>query len=269
MSQLPSPGTASYFPTLLAHVRAAHPALPLDPVILQTLLLSLVARIPPPGTPLTTLPSYTSGTAGSRALTQLIDPPISAASRSLQGICANLILRTREEDVSLLVHLVSLTLTVIFGLSTHKHKVSSQSNPTRSAKEKTRPAHPEGSQTPDAFLRALFLRRPSQLASPRNSADLTPRGAASTRPTRSPASTHARQRSLSQTTRPSPLRTAQSIDQEHADGASADYFVDEASLASSRRPLLASFGPTPSSTLRSRRTQAERTRTDPLPLSLP
>jgi hypothetical protein len=41
--ELPHPGTPPYFPALLACIRAAAPSLPLDPVVLQALLLCLLA----------------------------------------------------------------------------------------------------------------------------------------------------------------------------------------------------------------------------------
>lgn len=40
---LPHPGTPPFFPALLANIRAAAPSLPLDPVVLQALLLCLLA----------------------------------------------------------------------------------------------------------------------------------------------------------------------------------------------------------------------------------
>jgi hypothetical protein len=42
-SALPHPGTPPFFPAVLASIRAAAPSLPLDPVVLQALLLCLLA----------------------------------------------------------------------------------------------------------------------------------------------------------------------------------------------------------------------------------
>ena len=41
---LPQAGTPPFFPAVLASIRAAAPNLPLDPVLLQALLLSFLAR---------------------------------------------------------------------------------------------------------------------------------------------------------------------------------------------------------------------------------
>jgi hypothetical protein len=43
LGDLPTPGTPPFFPALLASIRAAAPGLPLDPVVLQALLLCLLA----------------------------------------------------------------------------------------------------------------------------------------------------------------------------------------------------------------------------------
>jgi len=40
---LPQPGTPPFFPAVLASIRTAAPSLPLDPVVLQALLLCLLA----------------------------------------------------------------------------------------------------------------------------------------------------------------------------------------------------------------------------------
>ena len=40
---LPTPGSVSFLPSLLAHIRAVTPGLPLEPVILQVLLLCIVS----------------------------------------------------------------------------------------------------------------------------------------------------------------------------------------------------------------------------------
>ncbi|CCL98695.1 uncharacterized protein FIBRA_00698 [Fibroporia radiculosa] len=244
-----SPGTHSYFPSLLAHVRAVHPSLPLDSVVLQSLLLCLTARIP------------TSFASSAKHAEDIDKDALGNASTDTAATCAYLILRTREEDVAMLVHLVSLTLTTVFGIPTHKHKIAPK--PVQFAKHKRARVPIDHSMSPDAFLRALFFRRPSSSTSARHSTETTPRGGS-----RGRSPTHAHRRSLSQTPRPSPLRLSQSIEQERLDDGSTDYFFDGSSLASSRRPLISASAPTPSSTLRSRRIHLERMRTDPLPLSL-
>ena len=72
------PGTAAYFPSILSRIREACPDLPLEPVIVQSILLCLVA--------------------GDDDATPQI---ASHGSR-------NLILRTREEDVGLVLALTEL-----------------------------------------------------------------------------------------------------------------------------------------------------------------
>ncbi|KAL4078286.1 hypothetical protein V8B97DRAFT_1865810 [Scleroderma yunnanense] len=96
---LPRPGTQLFLPSLLAHVRSALPDLPLEPVVIQVLLLCI--------------------TSGDR----------------------NLILRTREEDISLVTKLVTLALGSVFGYNVHRSK-----------------CHPDARrQTPGLFLRSLFF----------------------------------------------------------------------------------------------------------------
>ena len=46
----PVPGSPTYLTALLASIQTLHPTLPVDPVVLQSLLLSLISRLPkPPG----------------------------------------------------------------------------------------------------------------------------------------------------------------------------------------------------------------------------
>ncbi|KAI8994009.1 hypothetical protein BD414DRAFT_379132, partial [Trametes punicea] len=78
------PGTKEYLPDLFARARAAHPDLPLDPVILQSLLICLIAQ---PRSPTV---------SEQQAHDQAVRPGL------------HLILRTREEDVGLVVNLVAL-----------------------------------------------------------------------------------------------------------------------------------------------------------------
>ncbi len=85
MSSL-EPGTAAYIPSVLARIREVHPDLPLEPVIVQSLLICLVAGDP----------SAAHGHEGDYA-----------ASRSSK----NLVLRTNEEDVGLVANLTELVST--------------------------------------------------------------------------------------------------------------------------------------------------------------
>jgi hypothetical protein len=43
LHNLPGPGSTSFLPSLLAHIRAVAPGLPLEPVIVQVLLLCIVS----------------------------------------------------------------------------------------------------------------------------------------------------------------------------------------------------------------------------------
>ncbi|OBZ70852.1 hypothetical protein A0H81_09222 [Grifola frondosa] len=239
-TDFPLPGTAAYLPDLVSRIRDAHPDLPLDPVILQSLLLCIVAQTRSPST--VAGGNEDSATAGRAGL--------------------NLILRTREEDIGLVLNLAALFLTTIFGLPTHKHKVAQKPHP---AVPRRAHAHPPlrrvTADDPDVFLRSLFfprtalLSRLSSVPRPRShlSADTSrtgkiPRGLG-----------HTPQRSLSNST-PAPNQSPESVDEE-------DYFFDASSLASSRRALLP--GGTLGSSLRSRgsRWGPQAQRTDPLPLA--
>ncbi|KAJ6498982.1 hypothetical protein C8R45DRAFT_980564 [Mycena sanguinolenta] len=97
------PGSPTFFPALLAHVRElAPPSLPVDPVVFQSILLCLVS--------------------GEK----------------------HLLLRSAAKDVRLVVKLAFLTLSSIFGFTTHKLKVRPPSSS---------PSHTSGA----PFLRSLFL----------------------------------------------------------------------------------------------------------------
>lgn len=148
-------------------------------------------------------------------------------------------------------------LTTVFGIPTHKHKVPPKTKPSHQHADHSRPI-PLDASSPDAFLRSIFFRRPVSAEAKRLSTDLTPRTGA--RPLRN-TSLHTRRRSASQTPRPSPLRLSRSIDTDD----NMDYYLDNTSMASSRRPLLMISSTTPSSTLRSRRTAS---RAEPLSLGL-
>ncbi|KAI0798522.1 hypothetical protein BC629DRAFT_1257062, partial [Irpex lacteus] len=69
-----SPGTASYFPSLVNRIRDVHPDLPFDPVILQSILLCLVAG------------------------------PVHGSNVGYTGR-KNLVLRAREEDIGIVLNL--------------------------------------------------------------------------------------------------------------------------------------------------------------------
>ncbi|RPD57518.1 hypothetical protein L226DRAFT_551309 [Lentinus tigrinus ALCF2SS1-7] len=243
------PGTTAYLSGLVARAVASHPDLPIEPIILQSLLLCLIAQ---PRLPL-----------GSVKPDRYTGPGV------------HLILRTKEEDVGVVVNLVALTLQHILGVSTHKHKIAQKahlpSTPLRLKAQRPTPHVSTQGDRPDALLRSLFFRRPphtsfssNRSGTPRprggNSIDATPRSGSiplAGQP-KSPLVTvgHAPQRSASF---PPPS----------TDGEDEDDYFDASSLASSRRPLLG--GRTPASTMRSRgsrgRPNAQRLKTDPLPLS--
>ncbi|EPT04621.1 hypothetical protein FOMPIDRAFT_1099815, partial [Fomitopsis schrenkii] len=244
---LPIPGSPTYLTALLSSIQALHPTLPVDPVVLQSLLLILITRLPKP---LSSSAEVTTQNA------PLGSTQTGQASPHFPSTCANLILRTREEDVAVLLHIVSLTLTTVFGFPTHKHKVAPKTKPSRQHGDRSRPL-PLDALSPDEFLRSIFFRRPVSAEAKRLSTELTPRSGPL--PLKTPLHTH--RRSASQTPRPSPLRLSRSIDTDD----NMDHFLDNTSMASSRRPLLMVSSATPSSTLRSRRTAA---RAEPLSLGL-
>ncbi|OJT15423.1 hypothetical protein TRAPUB_8011 [Trametes pubescens] len=246
------PGTIDFLPDLFARAHAAHPDFPLDHVIIQSLLLCLIAQ---PRSP---------SVSAKQAYDSAVRPGL------------HLILRTREEDVGLVVNLVALTLQHVLGVSTHKHKIGAHTDqPSRQRRRRSTGAthtssHAPATDDPDAFLRALFFRRGphpsfsshrSSTPRPRSgmSLDATPKSG--TVPLGGQAKSlrnvaHAPHRSAS-------YPAAPNTDEE-------DEYFDASSLASSRRPLLP--GHTPASTMRSRgssraRPSAHRLRTDPLPLS--
>ncbi|EIW83252.1 hypothetical protein CONPUDRAFT_152283 [Coniophora puteana RWD-64-598 SS2] len=96
---LPPPGTPLFLPTILAHVRVLAPSLPVDPVVLQAMLLGVIS--------------------GGR----------------------NVILQTRDDDVQAVARLTALTLTTVFGYTTHRTKFA-----------------PEAKQyPPDEIVNALFV----------------------------------------------------------------------------------------------------------------
>ncbi|KAJ3535214.1 hypothetical protein NM688_g7010 [Phlebia brevispora] len=120
------PGTAAYFPSILARIREAHPDLPLEPVIVQSVLLCLVAG--DDDDPSSQIPSH-----GSR----------------------HLVLRTREEDAALVLNLAEVVLTTVFGFPTHKRRVKHHSEASLRSDE----FHERAREQPEDFLRNLFFRR--------------------------------------------------------------------------------------------------------------
>lgn len=98
-TQQPVPGSSTYLTSLLSSIQALHPTLPVDPVVLQSLLLSLISRLPKPLSSPTEVPIQNAPLG----ITQE-----GQAFPQFPGTCANLILRTREEDVAVLLHIVSL-----------------------------------------------------------------------------------------------------------------------------------------------------------------
>ncbi|KZT71836.1 hypothetical protein DAEQUDRAFT_99219 [Daedalea quercina L-15889] len=95
------PGSPDYLPALLSNIHTTHPTLPVDPVVLQSLLLSLVSCIPKP------LSSSSEAMVRDAGLAIL---PSSEQCVNVPSTCASLILRTREEDVAVLLHIVSLCI---------------------------------------------------------------------------------------------------------------------------------------------------------------
>ncbi|KAI0645802.1 hypothetical protein C8Q79DRAFT_1052969 [Trametes meyenii] len=245
-------GTKEYLPDLFTRAHSAHPDLPIDPVILQSLLICLIAQ--PRSATVSAKQAYDHG----------VHPGV------------HLILRTKEEDVGLVVNLVALTLQHILGISTHKHKIAPRTNETssqkrRSSRAKHSSAHAPPNDDPEAFLRALFFRRNTHASfSSHRSSTPRPRSGISLDATpRSGTIPLAGQAKSPRSIGHAPHRSASYPAAPDTDGEDDDKYFDASSLASSRRPLLA--GHTPASTMRSRgsrgRPSAHRLRTDPLPLS--
>ncbi|KAI0373935.1 hypothetical protein BV20DRAFT_988046 [Pilatotrama ljubarskyi] len=256
-SSTASPGTKEYLPNLLARARAhaTHPDLPLDPVILRSLLICLIAQ------------TRSATVSEKQAHDRCVRPGL------------HLILRTREEDVGLVVNLVTLTLTHVLGISTHKHKITPRTyqpfNQRRSSSGTTQSSsHAPPADDPDAFLRALFFRRvPHSSFSSHRSSTPRPRSGLSLDATpRSGTIPLSGQTKIPRSTAHAPHRSASYPAAPSTDGEDDERYFDASSLASSRRPLLSQAGHTPASTMRSRgstrgRPGAQRLRTDPLPLS--
>ncbi|KAJ8494991.1 hypothetical protein ONZ51_g1992 [Trametes cubensis] len=249
-----SPGTKEYLPDLFARARITHPDLPLDPVIVQSLLICLIAQ--------PRSPTVSEQHAHDRA----VRPGL------------HLILRTKEEDVGLVVNLVALTLQHILGISTHKHKIAPRpadelpSQRSRSTGARQPPSHRAAGEDTDAFLRSLFFRRvPHTSFSSHRSSTPRPRSGISLDATpRSGTIPLAGQAKSPRAIGHAPHRSASYPAAPSTDGEDDERHFDASSLASSRRPLLS--GHTPASTMRSRgssrgRPSAHRLRTDPLPLS--
>ena len=77
-------GTSDYFPSLLSKIHDAHPDIPIDNVILQAILLCIVAGRSPSDSPPLAGGIRSSGLNGSKYL----------------------LLRTREDDVNMVVNIV-------------------------------------------------------------------------------------------------------------------------------------------------------------------
>ena len=84
VNQNAPPGSAAYLPELVARARTTHPDLPLEPIVLQSLLLCLIAQ--------PRLPSST----------------VKHDRETGSHVGLHLVLRTKEEDVGLVVNLVAL-----------------------------------------------------------------------------------------------------------------------------------------------------------------
>ncbi|KAH9892668.1 hypothetical protein C8Q73DRAFT_791694 [Cubamyces lactineus] len=228
------PGTKEYLPDLFARARIAHPDLPLDPVIVQSLLICLIAQ--------PRSPTVSEKHAHDRA----VRPGL------------HLILRTKEEDVGLVVNLVALTLQHILGISTHKHKIAPRpanelpNHRPRSTGARQPPSHRAAGEDTDAFLRSLFFRRvPHASFSSHRSSTPRPRSGISLDATpRSGTIPLAGQAKSPRTIGHAPHRSASYPAAPSTDGEDDERHFDASSLASSRRPLLA--GHTPVSTIRSR-----------------
>lgn len=228
---LSTPGSPEYLQSILHKVGEAHPELPLDPVILQSLLLCLVA----------------------------------GRYHESHGQCSqtharskNLILRTKEEDVGMVVNIVAMILTTVFGFPTYKSRIKSPPVSSGSARRR-KAAQSLAQQHPEAFLRSLFFREPKpsplirELAGERDRRDSSSRK--SGRRTVKRASTLAfpveSPNDFSASAPPTLVQSPEPTD---------DSFLESSTMASSRRPLA-----TPASTLRNR-PNAPRMHTDPAPL---
>ncbi|KAI0744091.1 hypothetical protein C8Q80DRAFT_1184938 [Daedaleopsis nitida] len=249
-SSIPSTiGTPEYLPGLVARARASYSDLPLDTTILQSLLICLIAQ-----------PRLPAGCVKS-----------DRSSGSHVGL--HLILRTKEEDIGLVVNLVTLMLQHIVGVTTHKHKILPKQPLNKQLHSKASRGSAYASKStaetdhPNAFLRSLFFRRvphtsfsSHRSSTPRPRADTTPRSGATPLP--------GTNKNVRNSVGHVPQRSSSFL-APSSDGEDEERFFDASSLASSRRPLISNQ--TPSSTMRSRmskgRPSAQRFRTDPLPLS--
>ncbi|KAL4251434.1 hypothetical protein ABKN59_005707 [Abortiporus biennis] len=221
-----SPGTPAYFQSILTRIRDTHPDLPVDPVILQAILLCLIAG------------RYVQ-TGG--------------LGKELPKTNKHLLLRTKKDDVPMVMNLTAMILTTIFGFPTHKSKLRDHSR--SHSRPPSDPTQSIPRSAPDDFLRSLFFKGPktSRLV---NEYERDRRDSSIRRQGR-----HTPRRS---STFPLPVthddvNTAPSIPI-HAKESTDDSALEIMSLASSRRPLIS-----PHSTVRSR-PGGGRTKSDGSPL---
>ncbi|GJE92727.1 hypothetical protein PsYK624_088830 [Phanerochaete sordida] len=230
-----APATTPYFTSVLARVREAHPDFPLEPAILQSLLLCLIAN-------------------GAEEPTRGVPQP-----------CKHLILRTHADDVGLVLNLTTLILTTIFGFPTNKYKAKAE-GPTPARRGLDVPGAPEH---PADILRRIFIRekhtRHGSSADARHRARRSASGQharrSSTLPATSPTDSGFFPPSVPasfspsgmSSSLPSPLPTPT-----HSREGTADSQTDATSVASARRPPAS-----PVSTLRMR-PHAPRMQTEPI-----
>ncbi|KAK7692351.1 hypothetical protein QCA50_003976 [Cerrena zonata] len=266
-------GTSDYFPSLLSKIHDTHPDVPIDSVILQAILLCIVAGKSDSST-------VSGGTHAS----------------GMPNGSKYLLLRTREDDVNMVVNIVVTILTTVFGFPTHKSRIKSPATTTTTYGHGHHPSSGMGSISgssfrrrtveapetvhPDQFLRSLFFKpqRHSKVDSiltgerdRKNSSSRRSGRFAVRRATTYPLehdeanaiNAPATGGGLGVSLAPPPPSSVIS----HSKDMSDDGFYEAASMASSRRPLLPTGG-TPASTIRSTSTRpiSPRVQTDPTPL---
>ncbi|TCD68268.1 hypothetical protein EIP91_011234 [Steccherinum ochraceum] len=228
---LATPGSPEYLQSILHKTGEIHPDLPLDPVILQSILLCLVA-------------GRYHETYGQCSQTH-------ARSK-------NLILRTKEEDVGMVLNIVAMILNTVFGFSTHKSKIKAPPIAKGSGR-RYRAAQSAAQQHPEAFLRSLFFREPKpsplirELATERDRRD-----SGSKKSTRRPGKRSSTLASPIEHPHEGSYSAPPTVS--HQTDTTDDSFLESSTLASSRRQL-----GTPASTMRNR-PNVLRMQTEPSPL---
>ncbi|KAI0075785.1 hypothetical protein K474DRAFT_1663891 [Panus rudis PR-1116 ss-1] len=256
-------GTVGYFQSAVARIRESHPDIPLEPVILQALLLCLVA--------------------GNSSASSTTEPSSTTARRSSK----HLILRTREEDVTEVLNIVVTILTTVFGLPTNKSRLKSQNTASSGSSSRSRLSREQHvAEHPEDFLKGLFFRRQHQH---RNSHLSTSSPLTFERDRKNSSSRRSVGRGVVKRSSTLPPEIffddtlhphgapSISIASTHAKEPTDDSIFEAASLASSRRPLLntnpnpnyANPNYSPASTIRSRPLAPPRVQTDPTPLTSP